>query len=58
MEDIIALCQELSKILSAFKLIKNVLPTRYRGQVYYAFNYSQVIYGTEVFGATTKANIS
>ncbi len=36
-EHIIALCQKLTKILIAFKLIKNLVPTRYRDQLYYAY---------------------
>ena len=35
------LCHKLTKILSAFKLIKNLVPIRYRHQLYYAYHYSR-----------------
>ncbi len=34
------------------------MPTRYRHQLYYAYHYSQVTCGIEVFGKTAKSNIS
>ncbi len=57
-EHLIFLCQKLTKILSAFNLMKKFVPTGYRQQLYYSYHFSQVTYGIEVSGKTTKSNIS
>ncbi len=52
------LSQKQTKILCAFKLIKNLLPKQYRYQLYHAYHYSQICYGIETYGIVTKSNLN
>ncbi len=51
------LCSKLTQILSAFKLIKNLIPYQYRQQLYYGFCYSRISYGIEVYGTASQRSI-
>lgn len=41
---------QITKTLNAFKIIKNYIPTENKIQLYYAYIYSRIKYGIEVYG--------
>ena len=49
--------QTLVKYASSFKIIKNHVPEKRKKQLYYAYAYSKLLYGIEVYGHTSKRNI-
>ena len=51
------LTSKLVKYASAFKVISRLVPTQSKKQLYYAYVYSQLQYGIEVYGHTTNQNI-
>ncbi len=51
------LSSKLTQTLSAFKLIKNLIPYKYRQQLYYGFCYSRIAYGIEVYGTASQRSI-
>ena len=48
----------LTKIASTFKLIKNLVSEKCKRQIYYAYAFSKINYGIEVYGHTSKSNIN
>ncbi len=44
------LCGNLTKILSAFKLFKRLIPDKFKRDLYYAYCFSRITYGIEVYG--------
>ena len=52
------LVQKLTNILCAFRLIKNLVPPKYKNQLYYAYCYSVISYDIEVYGSTTSSGLS
>ena len=53
-EHIEALKAKLRKTLQAFKIVKNYLTNDQKRQMYYAYFFSRLQYGIELFGHTTK----
>ncbi len=51
------LCNSLTKVISAFKLIKTLVPLQFKRQLYYAYCFSRISYGIEVYGASSKIYI-
>ena len=41
---------ELTKTIGAFNIIKNYIPEKNKKQLYYAYVYSKIQYGIEVYG--------
>jgi len=48
------LYKNLVKRSSTFKFIKNYVPHKCKKQLYYAYVYSRIIYGVEIYGAANK----
>ena len=44
------LAMELTKTIGAFNIIKNYIPEKNKKQLYYAYVYSKIQYGIEVYG--------
>ncbi len=51
------LCGNLTKNLSAFKLIKRLVPIKFKRHLYYAYCFSRIAYGIEVYGAASNSCI-
>ncbi len=51
------LSKTLMKIANSFKLIKNHVPTKNKMPLYFAYIFSRIQYGIEVFGNTTQKNL-
>ena len=51
-------CNKLIKLAGSFKIIRGHIPTKCKRQLYYAYVYSQILYGIEVYGHTSKSNIN
>ena len=52
------LSKYLIKCASSFKLIKHLIPYKCKRQLYFAFAFSKICYGIEVYGNTSKHNLN
>ena len=52
-----SMCENLTKYASSFKLIKHLVPNHCKKQLYYAFVYSRIKYGIEVYGFSSKGTL-
>ena len=50
------LSKKLIKVSSSFKIIKHYVPQICKKQLYFAYIYSRLAYGIEVYGHTSKGN--
>ena len=50
--------KKIIKIISSFRIIKHYVSAKCKLQIFYAHVNSQMKYGIEVFGHTTKNNIA
>ena len=47
--------RDLIKIISTFKLIRHYIPNKCKKQLYYAYVYSKISYGLEIYGNASRA---
>ena len=47
--------RDLIKIISTFKFIRHYIPNKCKKQLYYAYVYSKISYGLEIYGNASKA---
>ena len=52
------LCNSLVKTAGMFKFIRNRIPNNCKHQMYYAYVYSKIVYGVEIYGNTSKYQIN
>ncbi len=52
-----SITNSLVKISSAFKLINHIVPTKFRFDLYYAYVYSKLAYGIEVYGHASNTSM-
>ncbi len=53
-----SVCNVLVKYACSFKIIKGHVPKTYKRQLYFAYIYTKILYGLEVYGHTSRGNIT